>query len=354
MVLKKIVSLLNTDIKDIGKKQDAEQSQESSKGKEVISKNTIELHNQALSEVKLLGSIMKNLDNAFFNSSDFLAYLDIKSSLTNNQNQYRGLNNCAELLCLAVKAQETFLKIEQTELRYRSRKQQDLYDFVFDLLTQKFATEKQTENDLESGALNAQRKQEKYYSPDEFKEALREKLTEVCQEIKTEQGKKPLEEYCDLLEELVKEKTIGLKLLYRFKTYSDVDFSLLRTISDMVTYLQDKNIKQLKAMEDLVIKNESLFVQLAPIIGVSKTRQNATTFAILLQYVTFNIKYQGFLEQFSKMISLLKDWRNCFRSISEIRARYPENQYELPEEFKKEIIGLSQYQKYSKYIDLFE
>ena len=355
MMLDKVVSFLKTDIKDIGKIIETEQSQDrgNSKEKEVIGSNTIEIHNQALSEAKLLGSIMNNLDGTFFNSPDFLFYLDIKSSLINNQNQYQGLNNCAELLCLAIKAQETFLKIEQTELRYRSRTQQVLYDFVFDLLSQKFGAEQKDENDLEANVLNAQRKEEKHYSPDEFKQVIREKLAEVCQEIKTDQGKKPLEEYCDLLEKLVKEKTLGLKLLYLFKTSSDIDFSILRTISDMVVYLQDKNIKQLNAMEDLVVKNEQIFLQVSQIINVPKTRRNPMTFAILLQYVTFNIKYQGFLEQFSKMISILKDWSRSYRTVFELRARYPENQYELPEEFQKEVIGLDIYEKYNKYMDLY-
>jgi hypothetical protein len=359
MVLKKIVSFLKTDIKDLKKTQEKESSQDEgtmtskSKGKEAVGSNTIEIHNQALSEAKLLGSIMKNLDGAFFSSPDFLFYLDIKSFLINNENQYQGLNNPSELLCLAVKAQETFLKIEQTELRYRSRKQQDLYDFVFDLLSQKFAVEEKKEDDLEAGALNAQRKEERYYDPEEFKQLIRSKLVEVCQEIKTEQGKKPLEEYCDLLEDLVKEKTLGLKLLYLFKTSNNVDFSILRTLSDMVVYLQDKNVKQIKAMEDLVLKNQKVFLQVAEIINVPKSRRNPKTFAIILQYVTVNVKYQSLLEQFSQMISVLKDWRKCYRTVVDLRARYPENEYELPDDFKKEVIGLDIYQKYNQYIDLY-
>jgi hypothetical protein len=348
MVLDKIVSFLKTDIKDIGKKKEKEHDQT----RETIASNTIEIHNQALSEAKILGSIMKNLDNPFFSSADFAFYVDIKSSLSHNTNEYQGLNDSAELFSLAIKARETFLKLEQTELRYRSRKQQELYDFVLDLLNQKFASEKQEQNDLESGVVKSQRKTEAYYSPEEFKQAVRQKLAAVCQEIKTEEGQKPLQEYCDLLEELATKKSLGLKLLYLFKNSSGADFYMLKIIADMIVYLQDKDIKKLRAMEDLVSKNEPIFVQLGQIINVPKNLRHPHTFARLLQYVTFNIKYQSLLEQFSKIIIILKDWRRCYATVAELRARYPEHQYQLPEEFSKPIVGLDIYEKYNKYMDL--
>jgi hypothetical protein len=344
MVLNKIVSFLKTDIKDIGKKKEKEHDQT----RETIASNIIEIHNQALSEAKILGSIMKNLDNPFFCSADFAFYGEIKSSLSHNGNEDQGLNDSAELFSLAIKARETFLKLEQTELHYRSRKKQELYDFVFDLLNQQFASEKQfEENDLDSGVVKSQRKTEPYYSPEEFKQAVRQKLAAVCQEIKTEEGHKPLQEYCDLLEELTTQKSLGLKLLYLFKNSSGVDCSILKTIADTIVYLQDKDIKKLKAMEDLVSKNESIFVQLGQIINVPKNLRHPHSFARLLQYVTFNIKYQSLLEQFSKIITILKDWRRCYATVAELRARYPEHQYQLPEdeEFSKPIVGLDIYER---------
>jgi hypothetical protein len=39
--------------------------------------------------------------------------------------------------------------------------------------------------------------------------------------------------------------------------------------------------------------------------------------------------------------------------VFELRSRYPENQFELPEDFKKEVIGLDIYEKYKGYIDLY-
>ncbi len=163
-MLEKIVSFLKTDIKEFGKTKNID--------KEKIGDNTVEMHNQALSEIKLLGSIVKNLDVGFFTSSTFTSYLDMKSSFNNGTNQYQGLGKCTELFCLAVKAQANFLKIEQTELRYRGRKQQDFYDFVFDLLRQKFDTSEDGEKNLELGVVNAKRKGEKDYYPDTFKEQI--------------------------------------------------------------------------------------------------------------------------------------------------------------------------------------
>ena len=338
-MLNKIITFFNTYIENLINKKDKQISPAKTKEeeKEQVGNKTIEMHRQDLSKTKLLASIIKNLDMGFFASSDFVFYLNIKSELINNQDEYQDLNNPAELFSLAVKAKDNFLKIEQTELRYRSLKQQEFYDYIFDLLRQNFEIQEE----------------KKYYSPDEFKSNIRKKLEEVSQEITREQGRIPLQEYCASLEELAIEKNLGLKLLYLFKTFGNVDFSVLRIISDMVVYLQDKNIQNLQAMEDLVMKNQGLFLEVGRIVGVPQTRENATTYSILLQYLVLNIKYESFLEKFSRMSSLLKDWFICYKTVTELRERYPENEYAIPEEFKQEIKGLDIYEKYSKYIDLF-
>lgn len=63
---------------------------------------------------------------------------------------------------------------------------------------------------------------------------------------------------------------------------------MLRVISDMVTYLQDKNMQNMKAMQDLVVKNEDVFIKLGRIIGVPKTKETPDTYARLLQYLALS------------------------------------------------------------------
>ena len=234
-MLKKIVSFLNQDITNLT---------QNNVSKEDISENSISLHNQAFAEAKVLASIVKTIDNPIFKQPDFQYYLKIKSFFASNKEPYQGLENSAELLRLAVKAQANFLKIEQTELRYRSTKQQEYYEFVLKFLGEKFA-ESNNNDDLENNQIIAKKKQENKYSPEEFKQQIRTKLEEINPTIKTEQGRQALEDYTESLESLAEEKDIGLKLLYLFKKFNLTDFSVLKVISDMVIYLQDKNMQNM-------------------------------------------------------------------------------------------------------------
>lgn len=342
-MLKKIVSFLNKDISSLTQNNSA---------KENISENSINLHNQALGEAKVLTSIAKTIDKPIFLQSDFQYYLKIKSFFASNQEPYQGLENSAELLRLAVKAQANFLKIEQTELRYRSTKQQEYYEFVLNFLEEKFG-ESDNKNDLGKNQIIAKKKQENKYSPNEFKQQIRAKLEEIKPTIKSEQGKEALEDYTQSLESLAEEKDIGLKLLYLFKKFNLTDFSVLRVISDMVTYLQDKNMQNMKGMEDLVLKNQDIFLKLGRIIGVPKTKENPETYARLLQYLGLSKKHEQTREQFIKLIQVLKPWQGFYKTITDIREQYPAHQYNLPEQFTQEIPGLSIYEKYQQYINIF-
>lgn len=341
-MFKKIVSFLNQDVTNLTKEIE---------GEEIISEVSKNIHNQALAEIKVLSTIAKTLDNPNFQNTDFLFYIKIKSFFATNREQYQGLQNSAELLALAVKAQANFLKIEQTELRYRSTKQQEYYQFVMDFLGEKFTEDN---NELEEGAIITKKKDNKKYSREEFKQQIRAKLEEIKPTIKTEQGKQALEDYTESLEALAEEKDIGLKLLYLFKKYNLTDFSILRTISDMVIYLQDKNMQNTKAMQDLVVKNEDIFLKVGKIIGIPKSKENPETYGRILQYLALTKKHENSIQQFTKLMEVLKQSTNFEKTITDIREQYPSSQYKQPDEFKQEIPGISLFQKYGEYLPLFK
>ncbi|MGI0481662.1 hypothetical protein ACN4EE_12825 [Geminocystis sp. CENA526] len=343
-MFKKIVSFLNQDVANLTKEN---------QGTETVSEISTNIHNQALAEIKVLSTIAKTLDNPNYKNPDFSFYLKIKSFFATNKEQYQGLQNSAELLALAVKAQANFLKIEQTELRYRSTKQQEYYQFVIDFLGEKFAEDKSNEAS-EGGAIVTKKKDNSKYSKEEFKQQIRAKLEEVKLTIKTEQGKQALEDYTESLEALAAEKEIGLKLLYLFKKFNLTDFSILRTISDMVIYLQDKNMQNMKAMQDLVVKNEEIFLKVGKIIGIPKTKENPETYGRILQYLALSKKHESSIQQFTKMMDVMKQWKNFYKTITDIREQYPPSQYQQPDEFKQEIPGLSLYQTYGEYLSIFK
>ena len=135
--------------------------------KQTIAESIISLHNQSLEDLRVFGAIANTLSNANhhkFDDQEFEFYLKLISSLADG-GEYQSLGNSAELLRVAIQAKDSFLKIEQTELRYRSLKQQDYYDFVFQLLEENFSVDES--NNLEESSFTS-RKPQKKYSPEEF------------------------------------------------------------------------------------------------------------------------------------------------------------------------------------------
>lgn len=337
-MLKKIASFLQKDVRELVKVN---------KQKEEVPESSVNLHNQFLAEMKVLASVAKTLDNPSFKTPDFGYYLEIKSNFLSGSKGYEGLNDIVELMSLAVSAQASFQKMAQIELRYLSSKQQEYYNFVFLLLEEMFG-------ELPQGGENQNSQQRRRYDRQKFLQKIQEKLEEITHELKTEEGRQALAEYKDCLESLAGEKEFGLKLLYLFKRYNFTEFAPLRTISDMMVYLQDKNVKNMKAMEDLVEKNQHIFVSLGRIIGLPRNRENTETYGKMLQYLVLESKHENTIQQFMKMMEVMKSWKEFYGKLLEIRSQYPESEYQLPPEFKKEIPGLSIYEDYEKYIRLFE
>lgn len=322
-------------------------------GKETIPELSVNLHDQALGELRVLGSIAKTLDTPAFDDPDFQFYIKTCSLFASNKGQYQGLKDSSELLNVAVQAQSSFLKIEQTELRYRSSKQQEYYKFVLDFLGEKFAQEEDNKNEL--GQVNIGIKStKKQYSPEEFKQKIRAKLAEIKPTIKTEQGQQALEDYTDSLEILAQDKELGLKLLYLFKKFNLTDFSVLRVISEMVAYLQDKDMRHTKAIQDLVMKNQEIFLSVGRIIGVPKESETAEIYARMLQFLALSRKHENTSKPFFRLLDLLRQWKTFYTTVHDIREEYPANKYQLPEKFKAEIPGLNTYEKYEEYLTIFK
>lgn len=321
--------------------------------KKNVPESSLIIHNQLFSEIKILGSIAKTLDNDFFNQSDFQFFLDIRASFVRNINQYQGLENSAELLRVAIAAQSIFLKIEQTELRYRSLKQQEYYDYILQILTEEFETEPAQEE--ENGILIAQKQisPKKEYSPVIFKEKLRSKLEEIKATIKSEEGQKALDDYAESIEQLATTKDIGLRLLYLFKKSNIKDLSILRILSDMVDYLQSKDLRKTNAVIDLVRKNQNIFVQVTRIIGLPKSKETLENYAVILQYLGLSKKYEKYSEQFFRLMAIMEEWMNLYTMIENHRLKYPAQEYNLPPEYIKDIPGMEIYQKYENMIILF-
>jgi hypothetical protein len=65
-------------------------------------------------------------------------------------------------------------------------------------------------------------------------------------------------------------------------------------------------------------------------------------------------KQEDFIQQFIKLMDILKQWQEFYSKIIDIRQQYPANKYQLPAEFKQDIPGLSLYRTYGEYLSIFK
>lgn len=213
------------------------------------------------------------------------------------------------------------MAIEQLELMYRSSKQQTFYQLVFDLLSRHIP-------------------QEKFY------ELIHQELAELLPKISTEKGQKALNYYVHSLDSLTQQDELGLKLLYLFKKYQLADYSILKEVSNMVNYVNDKNIRDINIIDRLIKKNETIFKQLGKIIEISPENNNSLVHSKMLQYLALESKYRAVDLQFERLIRVLKDWKNAYQTVKNIRKKYPWIHYEQPKEFTQKIEYLNLYKKY--------
>ena len=293
-------------------------------GKPQVPEGSLSLHNRALKEITLIGNKAEKINNDKFGSEEFLVLVRIKINMSKEAEGYRGLSNCVELMQAAIIAQKSFLRLEQTELRYRSRKQQKFYQYVADNLKE----------DLDKEA---------------FAEKISQKQAEILPSITTEEGKAAIATYAKELNILSKYK-LGLKLLALFKQYELKDFSILKRISDVIEGLQGADLISSDSLISPVLENYESFEKLGPIVGISAAESSPKVYAKILQVMGLTERHGKAYLEFEQLVELLKKWEQPYKTISMVRKEYTEEKYTVPPEFKEDLPGTSTYQKYAEYL----
>jgi len=225
------------------------------------------------------------------------------------------------LLKVAIKTQDSFLVIYNTELRYQGRSQQELYRFVEELLAENVNRE-------------------------DFRARVEEKLTEVQKLVKREEVRKVLDNYYDNLF-IVSQKNVSLQLLSLFKKYQLDVYSLLRTISNLNNNVQpNSNLLDFEGLVVFVMGEYTVFEQIAPIIGVLEKKKTPQTFAKIIQYIALEYKHGTTANKFKQFIVELRKWQQSYNYLLAIRLQYSSEEYKLPEAFQANIPGEEIYQKY--------
>jgi hypothetical protein len=293
-------------------------------GKPQVPAGSANLHARSFKEITLIGNKAEKINNEKFGNEEFLLLLKIKINMAKEAKGYQGLGNCVDLLQAGIIAQKSFLRLEQTELRYRSRKQQEFYNYVAENL----------QGEIEREAII---------------QKIKQKKTEILPLITTEEGRDAIDAYTKELNVLSQYK-LGLKLLALFKQYELKDFSILKNVSNIVEAFEGKDLVKSDDLVSPVLENYESFEKLGPIIGISPAESSPQAYAKILQVIGLTNRHGKAYLEFDGLVQLLKKWENSYKAIDLVRKEYTEDKYSIPAEFKQDIPGWNTYQKYAEYL----
>lgn len=293
-------------------------------GKPEVPEGTIFMHDRALKDLEKIAQQVGRINADKFGNKEFLLFVKIRQSIEKGLEEYKAIGDRAELLKVAITAQSSFLRIEQTELRFRSRHQQEFYQFVIDSLNQ----------DIDKA---------------KFRNQIKRKLADIIPLLNTEEGREALQAYLKEIDKISEHK-LGLKLLALFKQYQLADFTILKRVSAIVNQFKEYDLLTAKSLVTFVINDYEIFEKLGPIIGVSESESSPETYANILQHIGLISRHEKSYEKFQQLLEALRKWQKPYKKISMIRQEYQASEYRLPQEFSQDIPGLNIYKKYEKFL----
>lgn len=290
-----------------------------------IPETAIALHDRSFQKITNLATKAERIDDEKFGKKEFVLYMQLRNKVAKGVNEYQQISQSIKYLEVAITASGSYLKIEQTELRYRSRRQQAFYQFVIDNIT----------DDIDKNT---------------FRDRVKNKLDEILPLINSDEGSSALKTYLVEINK-ISQHDLGLKLLALFKKYQLADFAILRKVSDIVEQINGQDVLSDKNLMAIILDNYDILENLAPIIGIAKENVKPETFIKILQYMGLVRRYEKAFQEFQELIKVLKQWQKPYQSLKLVREQYPAHQYRVPKEFSQKIPGLNTYQKYEKYLD---
>jgi hypothetical protein len=292
--------------------------------KEDVPETALALRNLQLMDLHVFAKTAEAIDSPKFTNEEFLTFARLKYMLSKGIGDYAELDESVRLLQLAIQAKDSFIAIDQTELRYRGYKQQEFYRFVDDLLKSK------NQEDLAS-----------------FGNKVHTKAEEILIQVKTEEGQNAIKAYARHMEKIAKHP-LGLKLLLLFKTFNLADYSVLRAVADVILGIEVKHIYDLKKLVDVVNDNYDAFEKLKHIIQLPENRKDVEVYSLMIQVISLAHQYEVSYLKFEQLMKVIQKWYRNYQVILQIYQEYPASQYKLPQEFSEPIPGEALYLKYCK------
>jgi hypothetical protein len=292
-------------------------------GKPKVPDESVFLHNRLIQEIQRLSARLQQLDNDQFTEAEFLKLLLWESNISKGKNEFKELKEPIQLLKVGLDTKNIFLAIEQTEFSYRGSGQQEFYNYITKLLAQGLTKE-------------------------EFRVEVDNKLMEILPILMTEEGKQALISYSQELYKLA-ETNLALKLMFLFRQNESQNYSVLKSISDIIEKTGGKNLLDPKIISSLVMFHYEDFEKVSKIIGLSKQQSTVENYTKILQYLGLFYRHAQDYYAFREFIAILKQWQKPYQSISYIRQQYSAKEYDLPKDFAQAISGEKIAKKYHEY-----
>lgn len=293
-------------------------------GKPKVPDSAVDLHKKTFRKLMNLGNKITRIDNEKFGREEFTIYLKLRDKVEAGTAEYKKLCQSIKYLEVAIAAQSSYIKLESTELRYRSRKQQEFYNFVTENIS----------DDIDK---------------DKFRILVKKKLAEIVPLVSSEEGRNALKSYLQEINK-ISQHDLGLKLLALFKKYQLADFTILRKVSDIVERVNAQDVISEKSLTVIVLENYDTLKKLAPTIQIEEEDISPETFTKILQYMGLVRRHEKSYTQFKDLLKTLNKWQEACESLTLVRKQYSNGEYRLPEEFRAKVPGKKVYRKYEKYL----
>jgi hypothetical protein len=164
----------------------------------------------------------------------------------------------------------------------------------------------------------------------------------------TEEGQQALISYSQELYKLA-ETNLALKLMLLFRQYESQNYSILKSIADIIEKTGGKNLLDPKIVTSLVSFHFDDFEKVSKIIGLSQQHTTVDTYTKILQYLSLASRHSKDYYEFQELISIVKQWQKPYRSLTRIRQQYNSREYDLPKDFTQPVPGEKVVKKYHEF-----
>lgn len=289
--------------------------------KQRIPDTALQQHQKELQDLQRLVQMAEQLDSEKFHNREFSIFSKIKTYIDHNVYEYADLNYITELINVAIEAQKSFTAIYTIESQFYSKKQQEFYHFVTELLY---------EDDISGHRLQ---------------QTVTRQAKSICQSLQSAEGKDAIQAYASEVAK-VAEHEFGINLLRLFKKNQMSDYGMIGSIRDSIDRLEGSNLVDLDGLMMLVLEKSHIFEKIGAVLDLKDEANSAETHRKILQFIGLKQRYQSSYDKFQRLLAAVKDFHRYYQAIATIREQYPADTYRLPRDFTAELPGLKLYKKY--------